>query len=180
MDVPGTILTINQAYVSDANAGRVFSASLPSGTYTAEFINQDAVHKFWKDIDFSSLYSHDKGNFLVIVTLMSIVAIMKALMFFQIVNTLNFKKLNFSEPFSTELRRVIINIAYIVLAIGLFSKWGTNYIKWLNSKEIKMPNAMDLGFDGADVWLFMSIILFVIAQIFKRGIELQEENDLTI
>ena len=43
MDVPGTILTINQAYVSDANAGRVFSASLPSGTYTAEFINQEGV-----------------------------------------------------------------------------------------------------------------------------------------
>lgn len=43
MDVPGTILTINKAFVSDANAGRVFSASLPSGTYTAEFIDQYGV-----------------------------------------------------------------------------------------------------------------------------------------
>lgn len=43
MDIPGTILTINKAYFSDANAGRVFSASLPSGTYTAEFIDQDGA-----------------------------------------------------------------------------------------------------------------------------------------
>ena len=43
MDVPGTILTINKAYFSDANAGRVFGASLPSGTYTAEFIDQDGT-----------------------------------------------------------------------------------------------------------------------------------------
>jgi hypothetical protein len=43
MDVPGTILTINAAYFSDAYAGRRFSASLPAGQYTAEFINQDGA-----------------------------------------------------------------------------------------------------------------------------------------
>ena len=37
-----------------------------------------------------------------------------------------------------------------------------------------------LNLAGADVWLFMAVILFVIAQIVKRGIELQAENDLTI
>jgi hypothetical protein len=30
------------------------------------------------------------------------------------------------------------------------------------------------------VWLFMSVTLFVIAQIFKRGIEIQTENELTV
>jgi hypothetical protein len=149
-------------------------------TFFTHFINQDAANHFWKEINFSALYNFDQGYFLVIVTLMSIVAIIKALMFYQIVKTLNYKKLNLSEPFSNELRKVIINIAYIVLAIGLFSIWGINYTQWLVSKNISMPTAIQMGFGGADVWLFMSVILFVIAQIFKRGIELQEENDLTI
>ena len=43
MDVPGTIYTINNAYFSDPYAGRRFSASLPAGIYTAEFINQDGA-----------------------------------------------------------------------------------------------------------------------------------------
>jgi len=37
-----------------------------------------------------------------------------------------------------------------------------------------------LHIDGADVWLFMALVLFVFAQVFKKGIELQNENDLTI
>lgn len=43
MDVPGTIYTINNAYFSDAYAGRRFSASLPAGTYTGEFINEQGA-----------------------------------------------------------------------------------------------------------------------------------------
>lgn len=144
------------------------------------FINPVAANNFWEGIDFSALYSFDYGYFFVIVLLMSIVAILKALMFYQIVNALNYKKLNLSEPFSIGLRKVIVNIAYIVLAIGLFSIFGIGYSQWLAEKNISMPKVEKMGFDGAGVWLFMSIILFVIAQIFKRGIELQEENDLTI
>ena len=44
MDVPGTIYTIDNAYFKDSYAGRRFSASLPAGQYTAEFINQDGAH----------------------------------------------------------------------------------------------------------------------------------------
>jgi hypothetical protein len=43
-----------------------------------------------------------------------------------------------------------------------------------------MPDVQDLRLGGADVWLFMSVTLFVIGQIFKRGVEMQAENELTI
>jgi lipoprotein signal peptidase len=38
----------------------------------------------------------------------------------------------------------------------------------------------DLQFDGADVWLFMGVILLVVAMIFKKGIEMQSDNDSKI
>jgi hypothetical protein len=38
----------------------------------------------------------------------------------------------------------------------------------------------NIKFEGADVWLFMAIILLIFGMIFKRGIELQSENDLTV
>ena len=43
-----------------------------------------------------------------------------------------------------------------------------------------MPTIHVLKIAGGDVWLFMGVVLFVIAYIFKRGIELQEELDLTV
>ena len=43
-----------------------------------------------------------------------------------------------------------------------------------------MPDIADLNLDGADIWLFMGVVLLVIAQIFKKGVEMQTENELTI
>jgi hypothetical protein len=43
-----------------------------------------------------------------------------------------------------------------------------------------MPIAEELRFDGDDEWFFMSMVLYVFSQIFKKGIELQSENELTV
>jgi hypothetical protein len=43
-----------------------------------------------------------------------------------------------------------------------------------------MPDMHYLRMDGADVWLFMAVVLIVIGQVFKKGTELQTESDLTV
>ena len=43
-----------------------------------------------------------------------------------------------------------------------------------------MPDIHQLRIGSGDVWLFMAVVLIVIAEIFKKGIELQNENDLTV
>ena len=106
--------------------------------------------------------------------------VMKAIMFYVIIQLLHYKKLDVSHPFNTDVRKSIATLSYIALGIGLFSVWGLGYTQWLVAQGVQMPDVKELRFGGADVWLFMSVILFVIAQIFKRGIQLQEDNDLTI
>lgn len=144
------------------------------------FINPNDAGHFWKEVDLTNLYKHDSGSFLVVISLMIIVAVMKALLFYLIVKILYDKKLNLSQPFNAEVGRLLFNISYLSLGIGLFSLWGIKYTKWFVEQGIQMPDIQSLGFDGADVWIFMAIILFIIAQIFKRGIEIQEENELTV
>lgn len=85
-----------------------------------------------------------------------------------------------SRPFSKEVGSFIFKISYLALLIGLFSFWGVKYTEWLIKQGVKMPDTQHLRLSGADVWLFMSVSLFVIAQIFKRGIEIQSENELTV
>jgi hypothetical protein len=111
---------------------------------------------------------------------MSIVAIMRAIIFYLIIKMLQEKKLNMAQPFNKDLVRLILSIAYLSLGIGLFSNWGAKHAAWFVQQGVKMPDIEHLRLGGADVWLFMGVTLIVIAQIFKRGIEIQTENELTV
>lgn len=151
-----------------------------SNAVYAYFFNPSAANLFWGKFNFSNLYQFDSSQFIVLITLMSIVAVLKALLFYLIIKVFYEKKLNLYQPFNNDLQRLISNMSYSCLGIGSFSYWGVNFTNWLNTKNIIVPKIEQLGFGGADVWLFMFIILFVIAKIFKKGMELQLENDLTI
>lgn len=142
--------------------------------------NPAGASKFWQEIDLSGLYNYDRGYFATVTLYMIIVAVMKALMFYLIVKILHDKKLNLTQPFNREVGRFISHLSYLSFGIGLFSWWGVKQAIWLGKQGVSMPDIQQLHLGGADVWIFMGVILFVISQIFKRGIEIQEENDLTV
>jgi hypothetical protein len=160
--------------VSIEAGGIIFNAF-----FTLVFNPVDAQY-FWKEVDLSGLYKYDPGYFFVETLLMSIVAVMRAFLFYLIVKILHDKKINLSKPFNREMGRFMFNISYLSLGLGLFSYWGVKYSEWFVKQGVKMPDIQYLRLGGADVWLFMGVTFFVLAQIFKRGIEIQEENDLTV
>lgn len=137
-------------------------------------------HYFWDGADLSGLYEFDRGYFMVITSLMIIVSVFKSLLFYWIIKTLHDKKLNMDQPFSKEVSRLIFNLSYASLAISVFSGWVAGYAEWFNKKGAFMPSLESMHVDGAGAWMFIAIILFVIGHIFKRGIEIQEENELTV
>lgn len=143
-------------------------------------LNPVGAKRFWQEVDLSALYYYDHGHFFAQTFLMSIVAVLKACLFYLIIKLLYNKKVSMSQPFSSEVRRFIFRISYLTLLIGLFSLWGARYSEWLTRSGVKMPDIQHLGLGGGDVWLFMCVTLYVIAQIFKRGIEIQSENELTV
>ena len=150
-------------------------------TFITLFINPSGVENFWEGSDYlSRLYKFDHGQFFVIALTMIIVGVLKAILFYLIVKLFANKKLNILQPFSMELRRFILKISYLALGISWFSYVGFKYSVWLTKQGVETADLQSLHIAGADVWLFMAVILFVIAQIVKRGIEIQNESDLTI
>ncbi len=147
--------------------------------YTLAF-NPTGAKYFWNHLDMSNLYAYDPGHFFAETTFINIVVILKAIMFWVIVKFLYFKKLDLSKPFNNELKKFILLMGYITLGISLFSSWGSSYTNWLIGKDVILPPLKELRLGSGDVWLFMSVTLFIIAQIFKKGIEIQSENDLTV
>jgi hypothetical protein len=149
-------------------------------TFFTLLLNPVGADKFWTEVDLSDLYEYNQSYFVTLTSLMIIVAVMRALMFYVIVKIFHAKKLNLSKPFNETLEGSIFKIAYLALGIGLFSFWGAKCTEWLVNQGVNMPDLKYLRLAGADVWLFMGVTLLIIAQIFKKGIEIQNENDLTV
>jgi hypothetical protein len=54
------------------------------------------------------------------------------------------------------------------------------FSNWLILQGITIPSLENLNIGGSDVWIFMGITLLIIAKIFSKGVELQNENDFTV
>lgn len=140
----------------------------------------EGASKFWNEVNLSELYHYNQSYFVTLSALLIIVVFMKATLFYVIVNIFHNKKINLSSPFNEGVKRSISNIAYLALGIGLFSYWGAKFTQGLLIQGVKMPDLCHLKFGGADVWLLMGVTILVFATIFKKGIELQSENELTV
>lgn len=86
-------------------------------------------------------------------------------------------EINLTTPFSAEVAKMIENMSYLILSLGALYIIADLYIGYL-AKTIPQ---LDRGyFKTAFQFLLAAGIIYVIAQIFKRGVEIQEENDLTV
>jgi hypothetical protein len=106
--------------------------------------------------------------------------VLKAILFYSIVKILHDKKVNVELPFTESVQKFLMSVVYLSFGIGLFSVWGASHSKTLSAKGVQLPSLELMQLDGAGVWFFMGATLLVIAILFKRGIEMQHENELTI
>lgn len=140
-------------------------------------VNPNGASDLYLGLNLSGLYVFDTGYFSALVLSMVIIMAMKAYIFYLVIRI--FLKLNLVHPFSSEVAGLISKISYEALAIGFLSFIVSRYVQWLTKKGAVLPSLNDfLG--SADEFLFLGGVIFVIAQVFRRGVEIQSENDLTV
>ncbi|WP_114792339.1 DUF2975 domain-containing protein [Niabella yanshanensis] len=143
-------------------------------------VKPEAVPYLWQQADLRDLLQYGHVFFFTQVFIIGVVSALKAILFYLIISILHNKQVKIEQPFTNIAQRFILRIASLALLIGLFSILGTTCADWLSGQGVKMPDLQALYLSGADVWIFMSIALFVVAYVFKKGIELQTEQDLTV
>jgi hypothetical protein len=112
-----------------------------------------------------------------VVSLIIALSALKAYIFYLVIKI--FLKLNLHKPFSTEVSVLISRISHVALEIGIITLIANGYCEWVIKRGVGLP---DLGayLNGAVEFLLLGGIIFLIAQIFKKGIEIQSENELTV
>ncbi len=101
-------------------------------------------------------------------------AALKAFIWYYLFDFLH--KLKLKNPFTDEVATKIQNISYQLLSLWVLAEIGNGYFNYVSKHtEIDLVNHFNHG-----EYFFMAGIVYIIAQIFKRGVELQEENELTV
>lgn len=85
-------------------------------------------------------------------------------------------KINLKKPFSMGIAIIIERIGFILIGIWIIEFSSDGYISYI-SKQI---DGIKKDFNVSLFYLFNAGIVYIVSQIFKRGVELQEENELTV
>jgi hypothetical protein len=171
-----TILTVSKilAFLGVIGYSILWASQLT--TLVASFINPDWAKRTYEvDLNIFSIREKSTTFYVYAMCLTIAVSALKAIVWWVIFDLLS--KLKLQTPFSMVVEKKLERIAYLLLAVWIFSSifWKT-YTYYLNAATgIKLP-ANNTG----DEYLFLAGIIYIISQVFKRGIEIQEENDLTV
>ena len=84
-------------------------------------------------------------------------------------------KINLIHPFSMEIANRIVKISYTLIFI-----WGLSFVVNFFDKWAALAIGLEPQFEVRGEFLFIAGLVYLIGNIFKRGVEIQNENKLTI
>ncbi len=158
-----------------------FGYCIETGTllfnYIFSLFKPIATNNLHLGLDLSELYLKSNSIYTFVFTLMVVISALKAYIFFIALKL--FKTLNITKPFSENVSAIITKISYTTFSIGIISIIAQEVANQLSDKGYNVGLVERYWNDGGG-YLAMTAILFAIALIFKKGIELQNENDLTV
>lgn len=135
------------------------------------------VGNLYQKIDLSSMYQENKWAFFGAFSFVLVIAVLKAHLFYIVITLLH--KLDLEKPFSSFVANKINNIAYYTFSIGIISHIAREVVKNMVHHGYEIDTLNNFWVDS-QAFIIMAAIIYIIAVIFKRGIELQNENELTI
>ncbi|MCD2258007.1 DUF2975 domain-containing protein [Psychroserpens luteolus] len=135
--------------------------------------NTNATKDLYMGIDLSNIYAFSSTHFICAVLVLVFMASLKAYIFYLLIHV--FKHMDFNHPFNDVVMALIFKISYVALGVGVLGIIGKAYTTWLASKVVFTQ--LDIE---ASAYIFMAGVVFIIASLYRRAIDIQSENELTI
>lgn len=141
------------------------------------FFNPAVLKNLYQKLDLSEMYNRSAATFYSIYAFILIIAFLKAALFYEVIKLVT--KLDLNRPFSSFVSKRITIISYFTLSIGIISIIARKTADNLSQHGYEI-NMLDKFWVDSDAYILMAAVIYAISIIFKRGIELQAENDSTI
>jgi hypothetical protein len=135
------------------------------------------VQNLYQKLDLSEMYERSKWAFFSMYSFILVISILKAVLFYVVVILVS--EIDLSKPFNSFVSKQISQISYYTFSIGILS-----YIARQSAKNLQhhgyVINNLDQFWADSQAFILMAAVIYVIATIFSKGVEMQKENDLTV
>lgn len=135
------------------------------------------VPKLYQKLDLSEMYNHNKWAFFGVYSFILFISFLKAWLFYMVIRLLH--KFDLSKPFNSLVSEQITQISYTTFSIGILSYIARQTTKSLQHYGYNIDNLNQFWADS-QAFILMAAVIYVIATIFTKGVEIQNENDLTV
>ena len=135
------------------------------------------VGKLYQKLDLSQMYNTSKMVYFGMYGFILAISILKAYLFYVV--TMLLHNLDMLKPFSSYVAGKIKILSYITLNIGILSLIAREVTRSMEHYGLESDKVNQFWEDGS-AFLLMAAVIYVIATIFSRGVEIQNENDLTV
>ncbi len=135
------------------------------------------VQNLYQKLDLTEMFKDSQLAFFGIYSFILTISILKACLFYIVIRLMH--KMDLSKPFNTFVASQISQISYYTLSIGLLSYIARQLTKNLMHHGF-VTDILNQFWEDSQAFILMAAIVYIIAVIFAKGIEIQNENDLTV
>ncbi|MVM40013.1 DUF2975 domain-containing protein [Spirosoma sp. HMF3257] len=167
------ILSVMQIITWIAYIGLCIKTGAILISFGVSFVNPEAAKNLYKGLNLDSLRQANVTYYVSLVSFMVIILMMKAHVFYLVTKILS--KITLANPFKMEVAKILEQISYVLLGTWIVGMLSNAYTSWLLKRT---GEVFESG--STDDFLFMAGLVFIISQVFKRGVEIQTENELTV
>ena len=139
--------------------------------------NPEFVQNLYQKLDLTEMYNASKMSFFGIYSFILTISILKAVLFYTVIRLMH--KMDLTKPFSTFVSNQILQISHYTISIGLFSYIAREITKNLMYHGFVTDNLNQFWADS-QAFIVMGAVIYIIAIIFKKGVDIQNEIDLTV
>lgn len=146
-------------------------------SYTITLFNPAGTQNLYKGLNLSDAYAAHPLHYSVLALSMIGIAALKAYIFYLVI--LIFKELNMVKPFSESIAAFLYKISSVALGVSIAGFAAHMYTRMLDKRGIN-TDVVENYWSDYQAFLMMAGLIYIIAQIFSKGLALQRENDLTV
>lgn len=135
------------------------------------------IPNLYQKLDLSAIYKDSQLLFFGVYSFILSIAVLKAILFYIVIRLMH--TMDLKKPFNNFVARQINQLAYYTLGIGLLSYIARQSAKSLMHHSF-VTDSLNKFWVDSQAFIIMGAVIYIIATIFKKGVDIQNENELTV
>jgi Protein of unknown function (DUF2975) len=167
------ILSVMSILAWVAFIGFMIEAGVILFSYGVSLVNPEAATNLYRGLNLFNLRQFNFWHYTLSVSFLVALSMMKSWASFLVIGALS--KFNLKNPFTMEVAMRLEKISVITFGTWVVTMLCNAHTGWLLKKTSELHGNWLSG-----EFIFMIGIVFILSQVFKRGVEIQSENELTV